>query len=127
MNAYNSIISDGYEGIIVRNVYAFYERKRSIWVMKFKPKRSDDYEIVGVQEEYDKDGNPKDSLGALVCKSNDGNLFNVGTGFTREDRANLWDIKALLPGMIAHVEYQHLTVGKEVPRFPVFVSIKPSK
>lgn len=139
MNTYNSVIYEGYEGIVVRDAFAPYERKRSTRVMKFKPKKVDDYEIVGVQklthtifpdiafpieDNYkDEDKEPKDLLGALICKSGDGNVFNVGTGFTREERERLWEIKEKLPGMIARVEYQHLTVGKEVPRFPVFVSI----
>jgi DNA ligase-1 len=123
MRIYNKLIDLSYEGIIVRNIYASYERKRSVWIMKFKPKKEDEYEIVGTQEEYDKDGNPKDTLGALICKSGDGNLFNVGTGFSEERRHELWDIKSLLPGMKAKVQYQHITTGKQVPRFPVFVEI----
>ena len=123
MRIYDKLIDMKYEGIIVRNINNHYERKRSTWVMKFKGKREDEYEIVGTQEEYDKDGNPKDILGALICKSGDGNLFNVGTGFTEDRRRELWDIKGILPGMVAKVKYQHLTVGKQVPRFPVFVEV----
>jgi DNA ligase-1 len=123
MKAYDKIIEMNYEGIIVRNLNAPYERKRSTWVMKFKPKKEDEYEIVGTVEEYDKDGEPKDRLGALICKSGDGNLFNVGTGFTEDERTQLWDIKGLLPGMSVKVQYQHITTGKQVPRFPVFVEI----
>lgn len=123
---YDKILELGYEGIIVRHNMAPYERKRSTWVMKFKPKQQDDYEVVGVTEEIDKDGNPKDRLGALVCRSGDGNLFNVGTGFSDEDRVRLWDIQGILPGMIATVKYQHITSGKQVPRFPVFVEVKPN-
>jgi DNA ligase 1 len=124
LKAYDSIISQGYEGIIVRHTDAPYERKRSTWVMKFKPKQEDDYEIVGSVEEVSIDGNPKDRLGALVCKSGDGNLFNVGTGFTDEQREQLWSIRDILPGEIAKVKYQHITSGKAVPRFPVFVEVK---
>lgn len=123
MRAYDNLINLGYEGIIVRNAYAVYERKRSTWVMKFKPKKEDVYEIVGAIEEVDQYGTPKDCLGAIVCKSGDGNLFHVGTGFTEERRYELWDIKGILPNMVAKVKYQHLTVGKQVPRFPVFVEI----
>jgi len=125
MRTFDKIIKAGYEGIIVRHFQAPYERKRSLYVMKFKPKKEDEYEIVGVQEEIDKDGNPKDTLGALVCKSGDGNLFKVGTGFTEERRAQLWDAQGILKGMKAVVKYQHLTSGKQVPRFPVFVEIRP--
>jgi len=124
MRAYDKLIELHYEGIIVRHFMAPYVRKRSTAVMKFKPKKEDLYEIVGTTEEISIEGNPKDSLGALVCKSGDGNFFNVGTGFTEEDRHNLWDIKEVLPGMNAKVQYQHITSGKQVPRFPVFVKLE---
>ena len=123
MRAYDKIIEQGYEGIIVRNIFAQYERKRSTNIMKFKPKQSDTYEIIGTVEEYDKDGNPKDSLGALICNSGDGNTFRVGTGFSEEHRKSLWDSRDNLPGKVAHVQFQHLTTGKQVPRFPVFVEV----
>jgi len=125
MRAYDNLINLGYEGIIVRNAYAVYERKRSTWVMKFKPKKEDEYEIVGATEEVDQYGSPKDRLGAIVCKSGDGNLFNVGTGFTEDRRIELWDAKGILPGMRAKVKYQHLTTGRQVPRFSVFMEVVP--
>jgi DNA ligase-1 len=123
MRSYDLIINLGYEGIIVRHSYGFYERKRSTWVMKFKPKKEDNYEIVGVQEELDKRGKPKGSLGALICKSGDDNWFHVGTGFTADDRQKLWKLKDTLVGNIATIKYQQLTSGRQVPRFPVFISV----
>jgi len=122
--AYDKIVAQGYEGIIVRHCLNRYERKRSTLVMKFKPKKEDDYLIVGFQEENDKEGLPKGSLGALTCMSGDGTTFNVGTGFSAEQRQIFWDIRENLPGRIARVKYQHITAGKQVPRFPVFVEVK---
>jgi len=75
-------------------------------------------------EEISIEGAQKDTLGALICRSGDGNLFNVGTGFTDERRKELWEARNLLPGQKAIVKYQHITSGKKVPRFPVFVEIK---
>jgi DNA ligase-1 len=123
MRTYDDLVEKGYEGIIVRHFESLYERKRSTWVMKFKPKKEDLYEITGAIEEISIEGSPKNTLGALVCKSGDGLTFNVGTGFTAEQRHSLWDIKGLLPGMFARVKYQHITNGNKVPRFPVFVEI----
>lgn len=123
MRAYDEIISGGYEGIIVRHYAGPYQRKRSTLVMKFKPKKEDEYKIVGVQEEIDKEGLEKGSLGALTCISGDGNLFNVGTGFSAEQRQLLWEVRETLPGRTVKVKYQHLTTGKQVPRFPVFVEL----
>lgn len=123
MRTFDKIINLGYEGIIVRHQLAPYERKRSTMVMKFKPKKVDNYEIVGYEEEISIDGRAKSSLGALRCKSGDGNIFNIGTGFSQEVRRSLWAEKETLIGKVAKVKYQHLTPGRNVPRFPVFVEI----
>lgn len=123
MRVYDKLLSLNYEGIIVRRYIAPYERKRSTSIMKFKPKKEDDYIVVSTVEEFSVEGSPKNCLGSLICQSGDGNLFGIGTGFTREDRENLWKIKDRLPGMVAKVQYQHLSSGKHIPRFPVFVSL----
>lgn len=123
MRSYNDFIEAGYEGMIVRHATASYVRKRSIFMMKFKPKRSDTYDIVGSVEEVSITGVPKQALGALILRGSDGIEFKVGTGFSRGDRARLWKGVELLKGKRAKISYQHLTSGKKVPRFPVFVEI----
>jgi len=124
MRAFDSLVKEGYEGMIVRHIGAPYVRKRSTYIMKFKPKKKDSYEIIGFQEEYDKEGLGKGSLGALVCKSGDGNTFNVGTGFSAEQRQIFWEDRETLVGKIAVIKYQHITTAGHVPRFPVFVEIE---
>ena len=89
--------------------------------MKFKPKKEDEYEIVGVVEEISINGYPKGRLGALILDSGDGHTFNVGTGFSEDDRIRLW--KEELVGRVCKIQYQHLSSGRKVPRFPVFVNI----
>ena len=123
MNVYNNYLADGYEGMIVRNSGAGYVRKRSTMMLKFKPKKDDYYKIVGFNEEIDKDGNPKDSLGSFICTSDEGTLFNVGSGFTREQRETYWATKELLVNQLCHVQYQNITSGKGVPRFPIFMEV----
>lgn len=123
MRVYDKVLRDGYEGIIVRHHLAPYERKRSTLVMKFKPKKEDTYEIIGFVEEVSKDGVPKNSLGALICRGSEGSEFSVGTGFTKDTRASLWQRVETLKGQYARVQYQHLTSKQGVPRFPVFVEI----
>lgn len=122
MDIYNDFVGMGYEGIVVRHYLAPYIRRRSTYMMKFKPKKSDIYLIVGWKEEISKDGDPKGRLGALVCQS-DQNEFSVGTGLTDEMRSLLWQGRFGLAGKYCHVEYQHTTPGKGVPRFPVFVKV----
>lgn len=123
MDNYVQFLNKGYEGIICRHTDAPYVRSRSTWVMKFKGKKDDWYTVVGVKEEIDKHGNPKGTLGAIICCGDDGTRFSVGSGLTAEQRDELWERKHKLLGGLCHVKYQHLTPGRNVPRFPVFVSV----
>jgi DNA ligase-1 len=125
LRAYDRIVENGYEGIVVRHMDAGYVRRRSLFVMKFKPKKDDYYEIVGFKQMVDKEGNPKEMLGALICKGDDGTEFSVGSGLNDLLRVEWWPAEKAqeLIGKRAHVEYQHITPGRGVPRFPVFVEV----
>ena len=123
MQIFNELIAYKYEGIIVRNIYGAYERKRSTWIMKFKPKQSDHYKIIGFKEEETIEGSPKNSLGALICVGTDGAEFSVGSGFTARDRRDLWDQRERLVGKICEVSYQHLSSRRKVPRFPIYTKV----
>jgi DNA ligase-1 len=123
MDTYDRLISYGYEGIIVRHYMNVYERKRSTNVMKFKPKKEDNYVICGYEEEISIHGDRKNSLGSLTLQSGDGKTFSVGTGFTKADRETMWRNKESLLGKTCKVQYQHITPGNKVPRFPVFCEI----
>jgi ATP-dependent DNA ligase len=139
MKIYDDFMEIGYEGIIVRHINAFYERKRSTWMMKFKPKKEDIYEIKGFSEELSIEGDLKDTLGRIICASGDIDVpwlglypahtkppegyFGVGSGFSDEKRKSIWSYPYYLEGKSTKVKYQHLTSGKKVPRFPVFVEV----
>ena len=115
----------GNEGIIIRHPYAYYQEKRVTTMLKFKPKRSDTYKVVGVTQLQDKYGFYKARIGALILTDPEGNIFNVGTGFTDEDRRILWADKDTLPGKYCTINYQNLTqLG--VPRFAVYCKLEDS-
>lgn len=119
---YEAYVERGYEGIIVRHPMALYLRRRSTYVMKFKPKQLDTYQVIGKEEEIDKYGNPKGTLGALICSAPDTKeKFRVGSGFSQEQRRTLWQED--LTGFLVQVQYQNTTPGKGVPRFPVFFNL----
>ena len=131
MRIYDLYIEEGYEGFIIRHIYAPYVRTRSTNIMKFKPKKEDYYTIEGFEEEVSIHGKLKNSLGALILSSahtvDRVNEFKVGTGFTADQRHELWKIRDSLIGKIARIKYQHLT-SNHIPRFPVFVEIlEPNK
>jgi ATP-dependent DNA ligase len=109
----------GYEGLIARQPFSSYQRKRSTGMMKWKPRKSDEYEICDYTEEVDKNGEPKGRLGAFFVRDESDNIFKVGTGFTDQQRVAYWDQVDSLIGMKCTIKYQHVT-EKGVPRFPVF-------
>jgi DNA ligase-1 len=127
--AYDEFVRLGYEGIIIRHVDAAYIRSRSIFVMKFKPKKEDTYKIVGFKQMIDKEGRPKSMLGSLICSGDDGTEFSVGSGLTDELRLKWWpeENAQTLVGKSIKVKYQHLTPGRGAPRFPVFIEVVESE
>lgn len=125
LRAYEGFVEEGYEGIIIRHVDAQYVRRRSVYLMKFKPKKEDTYQIVGFKQMVDKDGLPKAMLGSLECVSNTGEeTFSVGSGMTDSFRLDWWPAEKAqeLVGKMVRVKYQHIT-AHHAPRFPVFVEV----
>lgn len=118
---YDQYIELGYEGIIVRNAYATYERKRSIFVMKFKPKKKDHYQIIDFTEAVDLHGILKGMLGSFICRGADGTPFGIGAGkLTHDERIKIWENRMDYLGKICEVQYQNLT-PTGVPRFGLCV------
>jgi ATP-dependent DNA ligase len=124
MESMSKYRNSGYEGIILRHPHAPYVRKRSPFMMKFKPKKNDIYKIVGFQEEISIHGVPKNSLGALILQGDDTSTFAVGSGFDALQRAMYWKVKETLIGKWCEVQYQHITTKNKVPRFPIFSQIR---
>jgi ATP-dependent DNA ligase len=123
MEKFDQYLNDNYEGFVIRDIYGHYNRKRYTGMMKFKPHQVDEYVILGTVEEISIDGFPKGSLGAFVCTSSEGTIFNVGTGLTADQRYEYWKCREELVGKKLKVKYQALTQGKKVPRFPVALEV----
>jgi DNA ligase-1 len=65
---------------------------------------------------------PMGTLGALVLKHSAGD-FRCGTGFTDEQRAQIWASRESLMGRMAKIK--HFEIGvKDLPRFPVFLDFR---
>jgi len=125
LSLFNSFIQHGYEGIIVRHPHASYVRSRTPNLMKLKPRKTDEYDIIGTKEEISIDGTPKDTLGALICKK-DNQIFSVGSGLTDEERRWFWEMRNELASgnYVAVVKYQNLTLHRGVPNCPVVMAVK---
>lgn len=112
---YDEFIKMDYEGIIVRNLEAPYIERRSIFMMKFKPKKHDTYQIIGWNEEVSIDGVPKGRIGSLILSSELGDTFCVGAGLDADQKEYLWSSRNRLAGKTAIVFYQHLT-NRKIPK-----------
>ena len=116
MIKYHEILKDGYEGIIIRNIASPYLRKRHNMIMKFKPKKTDVYEIIDVIEGS---GEHQRMIGAFTCQGNETQTFNVAAGeFSHIERKNLWEDKSQIIGKFLEISYQNIT-EKGIPRFGI--------
>lgn len=105
----------GWEGVMLRNPDAPYERRRTRNLLKVKPFVDEEFTVVDVRAGT---GKHEGRMGALVCEGRDGETFKVGTGFTDAEREDLdWIGKTIT------VEYFELT-PRGVPRHPRFKGIR---
>ena len=119
--------SNGMEGIMVNISNAPYECKRSKNILKGKVFQDVDLKVIGFQEG---NGNFENTLGALVVEYK-GNKVAVGSGYTLEERDNLWNKRESLIGKIITVQYfeesKDSKTGLVSLRFPVFKQIRDDK
>lgn len=137
-------LEQGYEGVMLRAPHGRYKfgrcGKTDPWLLKLKRFADSEAEVLGVVEQMhntnedirDALGRAKRSsakagkvgagvLGALnVCDVHTNVSFDIGTGWTNEERAELWDRRRSLRGLI--LKYKYFPTGsKDKPRFPVFL------
>ena len=110
-------IRKGEEGIIVKKIDAPYEFKRSNYWLKFKNKDTIDVKITGY---YAGEAGTKyeNTLGGLILDYN-GSELRCGSGFTDEERDEIWKIRNDLNGMMCEISYMEETKTGSL-RHPVF-------
>ena len=119
----------GKEGIMVKDVDAKYECKRSSSWLKIKPFIEVSLAVTGVEEGT---GRNVGKLGAIVCEGvDDGKkiVVNVGSGFTDEQRAEFWEAKDTLAGQVVEVRADAATRSQDSEdtwslRFPRFLRFR---
>jgi DNA ligase-1 len=120
-------IAGGYEGIMIKDVSAFYECKRSSAWLKQKPFIEVSLEVINVEEGT---GKNVGRLGALVCSGmDDGKLItvNVGSGFSDDLRDSVWNDRNLVVGQIVEVRADAVTQNQDSTyslRFPRFLRFR---
>lgn len=134
-------VSQGYEGGILRSLDGKYKQGRSTfkegYLLKLKRFYDDEATVLGFEEkltnvnakEVDERGYtkrsskkegliPANTLGSLQVEWN-GVVFNIGSGFTDEQRKDIWDNQDKYLGKLVTFKYQE-TSSYGVPRFPVW-------
>jgi len=124
-------ISEGYEGIILRQPFNVYSNPwgsgtalRPQSMLKFKPTEKDVYLIVNYKEGT---GWCTGMLGAFVVQGLDGTQFSVGTGreLTKDKRIAYWKIKDSLIGRKLLVKHEPVKTSGGIPLCTVAYELLP--
>ncbi len=126
------MLDQGYEGVMIKDVDAPYECKRTVSWLKQKPFIEVSLTVVGVEEGT---GKNEGRLGAIICEGTDDGKFirvNVGSGFTDDQRIEFWDAKDSLIGQIVEVRADAATRNQDSEdvwslRFPRFLNFRGFK
>jgi DNA ligase-1 len=123
-------IDGGYEGIMIKDLEAPYECKRTTAWLKLKPFIEVSLTVVAVEEGSAGTKN-ENNLGALVCEGEDNGKFirvNVGSGYSDEMRNELWSCKDQVVGQVVEVRADAATKSQEGEfwslRFPRFLRFR---
>ena len=120
----------GFEGIMIKDLEAPYECRRSTFWMKLKPVYDYDLKVVAVEEGT---GRNVGKLGALVCEGTDDDRLircNVGTGLTDAQRDDYWTNRSIIIGQTAVVLADAVTQNQDGSyslRFPRFKTFRDDK
>jgi DNA ligase-1 len=115
---YNESIKHGEEGIVIYDPDSLYEDKRSYDWMRMVPIKTADCVVIGFFEGKGKHAN---RLGGIIVDF-EGHEVRVGTGFSDEQREDIWMDKSTYDGVIAELEFKEKTKAGSLrqPRFKTF-------
>lgn len=114
---HKNIVSEGYEGTIIRNHNGKYKCKfRSNDLLKYKDFDDGEFEIVGYSSEKDTSGNEKDLI-VWICKTDNDIRFNVQSKGNKQERQDIYKDANKYIGKKLWVKFFGVT-NEGVPRFP---------
>lgn len=137
----------GFEGAMVRKPDGPYKHGRSTlkegYLLKIKRFKDSEATIIGFEERMHNENEattnevgrtersshkagmkPAGDLGAFIVKHLQTQMiFNIGSGFTAEQRKDYWQRRNKLMNKI--VKFKHFEIGEvDKPRFPIFLSFR---
>lgn len=115
-----AFVAAGYEGAILRKTAGIVQNKRGKLLLKVKTFEDCEAVITGAVEGT---GKYKGMLGALQCELQSGKKFEIGSGFTDKQRAEIWQERDAVIGMYASLKLFEYT-NDGIPRFPIFKAIR---
>jgi len=121
LGAFESFLSLGYEGLILRNVGGLYVGKRSYDLQKVKEFDDGEFDIVDIEEGR---GKLSGHVGSFVLKTATGTLFKAKLRGDVDRLKEYFENHKLWIGKKLTVQYQGITGKEEVPRFPVGVAVR---
>ena len=119
-------VDGGYEGVMIKDVDAPYECKRTHAWLKAKPFIEVTLEVKEIEEGT---GRNEGRLGAFVCEGVDDERHikvNVGSGFSDDNRDSFWANKDSILGQLVEVRADAITQNQDgtyslrFPRFKTF-------
>lgn len=122
-NYYAQCLNDGYEGIMIKNPFHYYQQGKISWDwMKKKEIHSVDILIIDFVEGTGKYIN---MLGYLICLY-ENKKVRIGYGFKDKERKEFWENRNKMKGKIIEVRYQNKTKNG-IFRHPRFFRLRPDK
>lgn len=119
-------IANGFEGVMIKDVDAPYECKRSHHMLKAKPFIEVTLNVMDIEQGT---GRNEGRLGAFVCKGTDGDKtieVNVGSGFSDQQRDDFWMQRDKIVNQLVEVRGDAVTQNQDgtyslrFPRFKTF-------
>ena len=127
---FNEVISDNKEGLIVKSVYGKWKNGKPNYQIKIKNQDDCDLRIVDFEP-----GTPgtkyENTLGVLICESEDKKLRVRVGGINEYWRDQIWNQKEYYKGKIAKVEHNGLSKAKDSETYsllhPRFICVRDDK
>ena len=127
----NDAIAKQQEGVMLSVCNARYEFTRTWALQKVKKMNDIDLAVIGFEGGS---GRLTNTLGALLVRYKNNNVVRVGSGFSDEQRREIWENQSKYLGTICTVQYFETSTattgpnaGQESLRFPVFCDFRFDK